>query len=405
MKMLLWFASAVLLVGGAVAVAGDWREFRGSQNNSIADDNLPLDIAADGAIAWTADLPGRGPSSPIVVGDRVFVTCSSGVKQDRLHVLCFDAASGRRLWERQFWATGRCFCHPQSAVAAPTPASDGRLIHAYFSSNDLVCLDLDGNLAWLRGLSYDYPRAVNDVGASSSPVVSGQTVIVQVDNQGDSFAAGIDTASGETRWRVERDRLASWSSPVLLHGPQPADDLVLLQSMRKLAAYRVADGQLAWEHAAPCDGISSSTVTDGTIFVPGGGLTALRPNAAAAPDVLWRGPALQVGASSPLVRGGRIYYVDRAGVAVCAAADTGEVQWRSRLSGAFWSTPVLSGNRLYCFNFDGVGFVVEIGSDGGKAEVVGRREFGEIIQASPAVASGALYIRSDKHLWKLGPPA
>ena len=160
-------------------------------SNSVSPDaQPPAEWSETKNVAWKVELPGRGPSSPIVVGDRVIVTCSSGVKQDRLHVLCFDAKDGKRLWERQFWATGRTLSHPASANAACTPASDGKLIFAFYSSNDLACLDLDGNLKWFRGLAYDFPHAGNDVGMSSSPLVVGDVVVAQVECQGDSFAAG-----------------------------------------------------------------------------------------------------------------------------------------------------------------------------------------------------------------------
>ena len=202
-------------IGSATSWAGDWPQFRGPQSNSVTDDAQPPATWNDGEnIAWKVDLPGRGPSSPIVVGDRVIVTCSSGVNQDRLHVLCFDAGAGKQLWERQFWATGRTLSHPSSANAAPTPASDGDSIFAFFSSNDLICLDLEGNLKWLRGLAYDFPKAGNDVGMSSSPLVIGDTVVAQVECQGDSFVTGVDKKTGEPLWRIERPREASWASPV-----------------------------------------------------------------------------------------------------------------------------------------------------------------------------------------------
>src|SRR6185436_7297544 len=124
-------------------------------------------------LAWKTDLPGRGLSSPIIIGDKIFVTSCSGPKQQRLHVLCFNASNGAKLWERQFWATGRTMCQPKMSVAAPTPASDGERIVAIFSSNDIVCLDLDGNLLWLRGLGRDYPNASNSVGMSSSLLLAG----------------------------------------------------------------------------------------------------------------------------------------------------------------------------------------------------------------------------------------
>ena len=226
---------------GLVARAADWPQFRGPDGDSVTEGTAPpVEWSdADGQnIAWRVSLPGRGPSSPIVVGSRVLVTASSGVKQDRLHVLCFDAANGEQLWQRQFWATGRTLTHPSSANAAPTPASDGKLVFAFYSSNDLACLDLDGNLKWFRGLAHDYPAAGNDVGMSSSPVVAGDVVVAQVECQGDSFATGIDKNTGETRWRAVLPREASWASPVVIPGDDPKDSIVLLQSPSRLEALR-----------------------------------------------------------------------------------------------------------------------------------------------------------------------
>ena len=142
----------------------------------MGDGKLPATLGKEN-IVWTANLPGRGVSSPIVVGGKVVVTANSGPRQERLHVLAFDAKSGRELWHRQFWATGRTLTHPVGANAAPTPASDGKRIFAFYSSNDLIALDLDGNLLWFRGLAHDYPKAGNDIGMSSSPTVVGDTVV------------------------------------------------------------------------------------------------------------------------------------------------------------------------------------------------------------------------------------
>jgi outer membrane protein assembly factor BamB len=121
--------------------------------------------------------------------------------------------------------------HPSSANAAPTPASDGHAIFAFFSSNDLVALDLDGNLLWYRGLAFDYPTAGNDVGMSSSPAVVDGVVVAQVENQGESFAAGLDAQTGVTRWKIPRPHAASWASPVVMRdAASGAPAAVLLQS-------------------------------------------------------------------------------------------------------------------------------------------------------------------------------
>ena len=151
--------------------ASDWPQFRGTQGSAVAvDANLPASLDAQRNIAWKVNLPGQGHSSPVIVGDRVFVTCASGPKGKRLHALCFDAITGKQRWERQFWATGRTMCHEKMSNATPTPASDGQRIFAFYSSNDLICLDLEGNLQWFRGLNHDYQNASNSLGMSSSPI-------------------------------------------------------------------------------------------------------------------------------------------------------------------------------------------------------------------------------------------
>ena len=110
-------------------------------------------------------------------------------------MVAIDQHTGKQRWRRSFWATGRTYTHPTSSNAAPTPVSDGQYIYAFYSSNDLACLDLSGNLMWYRGLAHDYPKAGNDVGMASSPAIAGDVVVVQIENQGDSFASGIDRLS------------------------------------------------------------------------------------------------------------------------------------------------------------------------------------------------------------------
>src|SRR5579871_691897 len=239
-------AASFLSLGLAVALSGaDWPQFRGADSSGVSPDrNVPTSITEN--IAWSAELPGRGLSGPIVVGEKVFLSASSGYQQDRLHILCFDAGTGKKLWERQFWATGRTLCHPKMCNATPTPASDGKRVFAFFSSNDVVCVDLEGNLQWMRGMTYDYPNASNSLGMSSSPVVLGETLIVMVENLSESFTAGLDVATGANRWKLDRPQLDNWTSPTVLPGKMREDDLVILQSIKGLTALRPYTGYEVW---------------------------------------------------------------------------------------------------------------------------------------------------------------
>jgi outer membrane protein assembly factor BamB len=386
---------------GNTAPAADWLQFRGSDNTSVAAAaKVPTEFSADKNVAWKTPLPGKGVSGPIAVGNKIFVTASSGpVVQDRLHVLCYDATTGKQLWHRQFWATGRCFHHPTSANAAPTPASDGQRVFAFFSSNDLICLDLDGNLQWFRGLGLDFPKAGNDVGMSSSPVVAGGAVVVQVENQGDSFAAGLDVETGETLWRDQRKASANWASPALLRDDS-GKEVVLLQSPGVLTAHEPRSGKQVWKFDADCSTIPSATASKDKVFLPAKGLTVIEANATStSPSVAWESSRLSPGNSSPVVIGDEVYILSRAGVLSCGAGKTGDIHWQQRLAGTFWATPVVAGKHIYCVNQDGKCFVVKLGTEKPDEPVV--NELGEQVLGSPAVASDGLIIRSNKHLWKI----
>ena len=278
------------LMAPSTVLGGDWLQFRGPQSRSIAHgERLPRTWDSDSNVAWSAELPGRGLSSPLIVGNNVVLTASRGVRQERLHVLCFDRETGAQRWERQFWATGATFCHTKTCVAAPTPASDGKRIFAFYSSNDVFCLDLDGKLLWLRALSLDYPNASNAVGMTSSPLVVGGTLVLQVENPANSFAVGVDPLTGVNRWKISRPKKANWASPVAMVGDGTTPPAVILQSPRYLTAHDPATGEELWRYDGGCGGIASTTIVGNRLYVPSGELTALEVTPGAkAPTVLFQ---------------------------------------------------------------------------------------------------------------------
>jgi outer membrane protein assembly factor BamB len=382
------------------AHAGDWRQFRGPLGNGVSDDAaVPAKLDGPSSIAWQADLPGRGLSSPIIVGERVFVTCSSGPRQERLHVICLNAKDGTKRWERQFWSTGRTMAHDKTNVAASTPVSDGERVFAIFSSNDLVCLDLDGNLLWLRGITRDYPNASNSLGMASSPIVLDGLVIAQVENDSDSFAIAIDIATGENRWKIARPKTANWVSPVVIN--QGGQKNVVLQSGNGLVAVEPQTGKTVWEFLEGGSTIPSSAASGETIYVPSKGLTALQPAGPGKPPrQLWRTNQLAPGTASPVVAGDRVFTINNAGVLNCGEAATGNRLWQLRLKGPFSATPVFAAGRLYFFNEKGIAQVVDTTKPEG--EIVSEFNLGQTILGTPSIANGAIYVRSDGRLWKFG---
>ena len=379
--------------------ADDWRQFRGNNANGVSTDRTaPAQLSGE-RIAWAAELPGRGLSGPIVVKNRVIVSCSSGFAQDRLHVICFDEDSGELVWERQFWATGRTNCHQKMCNATPTPASDGERIFAFYSSNDVVCLDLDGNLEWFRGLTHDFPNASNSLGMASSPIVVGKTLVVQVESDAESFATGLNTEDGTTRWKKDRPRKANWTSPTLLPAADRDEPLVVLQSSSGLDVIDAESGDEVAQFSDGASTIPSSTVAGGTIYTPSKGLTALRIGEDEKLQVVWNSGRLSPATSSPIVYKDKIYTLNRTGVLTCSNSQDGEVLWQLRLKGSYSATPVVAADRMYFFNEVGFGQIVDIG--GAKGKVISEMDFSETILCTPAIANGGLYVRSDEHLWKL----
>ena len=380
--------------------AGDWRQFRGPQGAGVSDEaGMPTVLDAKRSVAWKIPLPGRGLSSPIIVGNRIFVTSSSGARQDRLHVVCFNAEDGTKRWERQFWATGRTTCHEKISVAAPTPASDGERIFAVFSSSDLICLDLEGNLLWLRGLMRDYPNASNSLGLSSSPVVAEGTLVAQVETDGEAFVVGIDVGTGINRWKIERPKRVNWTSPLLLRGSN-GKQIVALQSAGGVSAIDPASGKVIWNYSEGADTIPSSALRGDTLFVPSHGITALQITADGhPPKQLWRAAQLRPATASPLALGERIFTLNDAGVLTCGDTANGNRLWQIRLKGPFSATPLAAGKHLYFVNEKGLVQVVDPSKAEG--EIVSELDLGESIIGTPSIGSGAIYFRSDGHLWKI----
>jgi outer membrane protein assembly factor BamB len=380
----------VLMCLATGVVRADWLQFRGPNATAVSTEaKVPAD---DLKIAWTADLPGRGLSAPIVVGDRVFVTCASGPGQETLQVFCFNAADGSKRWERAMRSTGRTMTHSKTSVAANTPCSDGKRVFALFSSNDLFAFDLDGNLLWLRGLTFDYPNASNSLGMSQSPVVLAGTLVVQSENDSESFAAGLDVTTGRNKWKLERPKSANWSSASVWKNS------VALQSSKGILAVDPATGKTLWNYDDGASTIPSSVSSGETLYAVSHGITALAPENGSVTQ-MWRNEKLNPGTASPLVLGESIYVVNGAGVLIKASVKNGEDAWKLRLKGPFSGSPVAAGKRIYIVNERGIFQVIDPDAPGGK--VLQQIELKQTVLTTPAISGGAIYVRSDAKLWKL----
>jgi outer membrane protein assembly factor BamB len=387
----------------AIAVtagSAEWTGFRGPNSSAVSPEKgLPIKWSKTEGLRYKVDLPGRGLSNPVIAGGRIYLTSCSGYKERRLHVLCCNELTGKKLWERQFAATGSTACHPETNMAAPTPATDGKVVYALFATGDLAALDRDGTLLWYRSLVSDYPQLTNQVGMAASPVLAGNILLLALDNAGDSFAAGLDCRTGKNLWRVKRPRGINWVTPIVFTSAgQPA---ALFVNSTAATAFDPQTGAVRWIYEAKgLPDMTSPTQGGGTLFVPGAGGHALKPRQdGSAPEVVWRESKLAAGFPSPVYHDGRLYALTDV-AAICVNAADGKELWRQRIDGPFWGSPVIGDGKLYAVNRKGRTTVVQLGD---KPKVLARNDVGDTINATPAIANGCIYLRSDKALYCIGP--
>lgn len=390
---------AAVAAFAAALGAADWTQFRGPGSDAVSSEkDLPLKWGKDEGIRYKVELKGRGLSNPVIAGGKIYLTACTGFRERRLHVLCLDEKTGKKLWERQFTATGSTSCHQVSTMAAPTPVTDGKAVYALFATGDVMAIDGDGDLLWYRSLVGDYPSITNQVGMASSPVLVGDVLCVPMDNAGDSFAAGLDRKTGKNVWKVKRDKVINWVTPLPLEfGGKAA---VLYQGAGGASIYDAASGAELWSYKGSTSTIPSPAKGNGMVFLTGEEVTAVTPKAGEKTGkAIWTTKWAGNEYASPVYHDGKLYGLTAAAL-ICMDAKDGEELWRLRVDGNFDGSPVIANGHLYAVTRKGRTYVVSLAD---KGKVVARNELDDTIQATPAIANGCVYLRSDKYLYCIGP--
>jgi outer membrane protein assembly factor BamB len=355
-----------------------WPGFRGDGTSTSTAKNLPLTWSPTEKVAWRMPLPGYGQSSPVVWGDRAFVTAIDGAEKEKLLVVAVDAATGKAAWTKEFAATQKGKNNPMMSRAAPTPVVDKDTVYAFFESGDVVALSHAGEVKWERSLSKDYGAFKNNHGVGSSPAQTDKAVVVLIDDLGPSYLVALDKATGKNVWKADRKSRSSWTSPVVTAvGGRPA---VLVSSSGSLDAYDAATGK----ELASLDGLVGNNIPSpavaGDIVVLGAGENRMKPDLAASAksnccvrlavkddkltfEPVWDGKKAICQHASPLVHRGHAYFVTKAGLVHCVDLKTGEERYAERLDNPCWATPVGAGDHVYFFGKDGVTTVVKAGPD------------------------------------------
>ncbi|MBI3696605.1 MAG: PQQ-binding-like beta-propeller repeat protein [Acidobacteria bacterium] len=412
------------------AAAQNWPSFRGPGASGIADkQHLPItwDAKQGTRILWKTPIPGLAHSSPIVWGDRVFLTtavssrpsvtfkrglygdgdASDDLSPQQWKVLCLDRKTGRVLWERTaYQGVPKEKRHIKATYANATPVTDGSVVAAFFGSQGLYAYDLEGKPLWKRDLgridagAYDAPDY--EWGTASSPILYADLVIAQCDQQKGSFLMALNKKTGETVWKAERDELPSWGTPAIYPGKARTE--LVTNGANFIRGYDPATGKELWRLGGSSKITAPTPVYSGDLILVASGrrpeapIFAIRPGGSVAWQKQQRGPYMP----TPLIYGKYLYVLGNAGIFDCYDFKTGAEVYRQRIphqGSGFSASPVASDGRILLSSEDGDIFVVQAGP---QFELLGKNEMGEPLMATPAIAGGMLIVRTEHHLWAIG---
>jgi outer membrane protein assembly factor BamB len=423
---------------GYSASGSDWPEFRGPTGQGrAADAKPPQEWSPDTNIAWRTAIPGSGWSSPIVVGDRIYVTTAiqeedatehktlrpdvtnnapvgnnSTVAALSLRALAIDANTGRIVWDREVFRFGPGQYppgHAKNSFASPTPLSDGEKIYVHFGPLGTAALDRNGDVVWRNSeIAYDARH-----GGAGSPILVGDKLIFNCDGVENPFVVALDRNTGKGVWRsarqpMEPERFA-FSTPLAIPSQATESGVQIVSpASHMIGGYDPADGRELWHvyFDRRWSVVSRPVFEDGMVIACNGGeappeLIAIRPDGSgnvSDTHIVWRHDSFAPLTSSVVVDDGRVYMVSDAGIASCTDAATGKLLWKKRLGGMFSASPIYADGRIYLPNDDGVCYVIAAKPT---FELIEKNDLAEPILASFAVIDDALIVRTSEAMYRV----
>ena len=431
----LFAASPVSMPAGGKGM--NWPQWRGPDGAGVsAETGLPLEWSRNKNIKWKTPIPGRGHSSPVVWDNRIFLTTDfegevipgakavthviegkefkhpdsiGGDRRHGLKALCLDRDSGKVLWEQTAY-DGKVYDdrHRKGSYAAPTAATDGTRVYAWFGSEGMYCYDFKGRQVWKKSLG---PIATVGMGTASSPVLYENLVILLCDeDEGErSFIAALDKKTGKEVWRTPRKVQASWATPLLVRTSERTD--LICSGNEWIISYDPATGKELWRvKGHESNAIPSPVVGRGMVFVyagfPSKHTFAIKLGASGdltgSSSVAWTYDKGTAYVPSSILYGEFLYLMTDRGILTCLDARTGAVQYdngRVPVPATFTASPVAYDGKILLTSEDGDTFVIKAGS---KHEVLATNSLEEPVYASPAVSQGLLFIRGEKNLYCIG---
>lgn len=406
------FALACFAALGAAARADNWPEFRGPTGQGIVKGSLPLEWDATKNVVWKQAMPGVAWSSPIVWDGRIYLTTAVDIegkdKDYSLRALAVDAKTGKILWDRELFREDGSkteAIHDKASHANPTPITDGERIYFHFGTFGTAALNRDGKVVWQKTDLKHRPWHGN----GNSPILVDDLLVINVDGEDVQYVVALEKTTGKVVWKTDRkidvERKYSYCTPLLID--VKGQKQIVSPAAGAVMAYEPRTGKEIWRVRLE-DGYSNvprPVYGHGLIFLSNSTdaphLLALKPDGQG--DVTDTHVAWTVKRQVPLTPsfvlvGDELYMVSDIGVASCIDAKTGKTHWRERLGGNHFASPIAADGKVYFLNEDGVGIVIKAGKT---FEVLARNKLGETAMASYAVADGALFVRTERHLWRI----
>jgi len=440
MPILVW------LIACASVSGQHWPSFRGPNASGVSDGHptpVKWNAPSGESVLWKTPIPGVAVSSPVVWGDRVFVSTavssdphatirtglygdvepSSDLSRHSWRLVALDKRTGKVLWERvAHEGVPRTKRHPKSSQASPTPVTDGRHVVVSFGSEGLYTYDVDGKLLWKRDLGvlnagwfYDPDY---EWGVGSSPIIWKSSVIVQCDIQKNSFIAAFDVATGQPLWRTPREEIPSWSTPAIYEGNGRAE--LVTQATNFTRGYDPSTGQELWRLAGNSEITIPTPIIGANLIIVTNGYRGVQPIYAIKPgakgDITLKGEQTQSEfiawstkrggpyIPTPLIYRDQLYVCSNNGVLSAYDARTGQRLYQERLGGtggSFSASPVAADGKIYLASEDGDVFVIKAGPT---YELLATNSMGEALMATPAISEGLIIIRGLKDVFAIGQP-
>jgi outer membrane protein assembly factor BamB len=442
MRILGIATSIVVLLGASLSADDNWPQFRGPGSRGVSDDrDLPETWSKTENVAWATKVAGRGWSSPIVWGDKIFLTTAIKLKGEpekvkpglyfggerptpkvpfRYAVVCLDFNTGKILWEKTaFEGVPKFGAHLKNTMASETPVTDGQRVYAYFGNIGVFAFDFDGNVKWSHELGA-YPMAHN-WGTAASPALCEGRLFVIDDNEKRSFLSAIDAATGKELWRKDRDEKSNWATPYVWKNEKRTE--LVTCGTKRVRSYDL-DGKVLWELSGMSSIVIPSPfsvdgllyVTSGYVLSPKKPLFAIKPGAAGDISldaekkqtsnqyIAWSNPKAGPYNVSPVLYKDVIYVLYDRGFLASFDAHTGQPLYKPPLArlGAsehYTSSPWAYNGKIFCLSEEGQTLVIP--AVGTKPKIVRKNELEELCMATPAIVRGSLLIRTESQLYRI----